>query len=62
MKVFPVKKIKANMEKHLQHFPNIHKSGSVSGMKKQCWGQSALCVRCGNYIYLVDEKTYAMAS
>lgn len=36
---------------NLSRFPNFHKSGSVSGMKKLYYGKDALLVRCGNYIY-----------
>lgn len=37
-------------------FPNFHKSGSVAGMKKQYYGENALLVRCGRYIYNVTTK------
>lgn len=59
--MYRTKKMNSNMAKHLERFPSIHKSGSVKGMKKHFWGVNALCVRCGNYVYLVDERTYAMA-
>ena len=39
----------------LSSCPNIHRSGSVKGMKDQYWGKEAKCVRCGNYIYNVDS-------
>ena len=47
----------------LSECPNIHKSGSVKGMKDQYWGKEAKCVRCGDYIYNVDSdpEIYDMA-
>ncbi|GIV43947.1 MAG: hypothetical protein KatS3mg035_1070 [Bacteroidia bacterium] len=36
-------------------FPNFHKSGSISGMKKLYYGKGALLVRCGSYIYNVSS-------
>lgn len=41
---------------NLSRFPNFHKSGSVSGMKKLYYGKDALLVRCGNYIYNVSSE------
>ena len=41
---------------HIENYPNFHKSGSVAGMKKQYYGENALLVRCGNYIYNVSTK------
>lgn len=35
--------------------PNFHKSGSIRGMKKLYYGQNALLVRCGSYIYNVSD-------
>lgn len=37
-------------------FPNFHESGSVKGMKKLYYGEDALLVRCGQYIYNVSSK------
>lgn len=47
----------------LSFCPNIHKTGSVIGMKEKYWGMSAKCVRCGDYIYNVDSdpELYALA-
>lgn len=45
----------------LDIFPNFHKSGSTSGMKKQYYGKSALLVKSGNYIYKVTKEIYDMA-
>jgi len=44
----------------LESFPNFHKSGSISGMKKLYYGKGALLVRSGAYIYNVtsDPKIY----
>lgn len=41
---------------HISDYPNFHKSGSIAGMKKQYYGENALLVRCGNYIYNVTTK------
>ena len=38
----------------ISNFPNFHKSGSIIGMKKKFYGEDALLVRCGNYIYNVS--------
>ena len=35
---------------NLSRFPNFHKSGSITGMKKLYYGKDALLVRCGDYI------------
>jgi hypothetical protein len=34
-------------------FPNFSRTGSVIGMKRLYYGEAALLVRCGNYIYNV---------
>ena len=39
-------------------FPNFHKSGSITGMKKLYYGKNAMLVRCGNYIYNVTLDIY----
>lgn len=41
---------------NIDQFPNFHKSGSIREMKKQFYGENALLVRCGNYIYNVTSK------
>lgn len=38
---------------NISQFPNFHKSGSISGMKRMYYGRNALLVRCGSYIYNV---------
>jgi len=47
----------------IDDFPNFHKSGSISGMKKKYYGKDALLVRCGSYVYNVTTKPsiYRMA-
>lgn len=35
------------------HCPSFSASGSIVGMKKQYYGENALLVRCGSYIYNV---------
>lgn len=41
---------------NISRFPNFHKSGSIRGMKKQYYGVAALLVRCGSYIYNVNQN------
>ena len=41
---------------HISDYPNFHKSGSIAGMKKQYYGENALLVKCGNYIYNVTSN------
>jgi hypothetical protein len=36
--------------------PNFHRSGSVKEMKNQFYGQDALLVQCGQWIYNVTSK------
>lgn len=40
----------------ISRFPNFHKSGSVTGMKKLYYGINALLVRCGAFIYNVTSE------
>ncbi len=55
----PVKEI-TNSNLVAGKYPNFHKSGSVTGMKKQYYGNGALLVKCGDFIYNVtsDFKIY----
>ena len=48
---------------NIGRFPNFHKSGSITGMKKLYYGKDALLVRCGNWIYNVssEPEIYDMA-
>ena len=45
----------------IDNYPNFHKSGSITGMKKQFYGENALLVQCGNYIYNVPKNIYYQA-
>ena len=40
----------------ISEYPNFHRSGSITGMKRMYYGRDALLVRCGNYIYNVSER------
>lgn len=40
----------------ISRFPNFHKSGSITGMKRLYYGKNALLVRCGSYIYNVTSE------
>lgn len=40
----------------ISRFPNFHKSGSISGMKRMFYGKEALLVRCGSFIYNVTSE------
>ena len=40
----------------ISRFPNFHKSGSITGMKKFYYGEKALLVRCGSWIYNVSSE------
>lgn len=46
---------------NIDQFPNFHRTGSVTGMKKLYYGKNALLVRCGAYIYKVSEEVYNKA-
>lgn len=41
---------------NIDRYPNFHRSGSIIGMKRLYYGEHALLVRCGNYIYNVTEN------
>lgn len=43
---------------HIEAYPCFHASGSISGMRKQFYGEKALLVRCGSYIYNVSCSEY----
>ena len=45
----------ANMPYKLGDFPNFHKSGSITGMKK-IYGKNCLLVRYRAYIYNVTSE------
>ena len=40
---------------NIGQFPNFSCTGSVKGMKKHFYGEDALLVRCGSYIYHVGN-------
>lgn len=40
----------------LSRFPNFHKSGSITGMKKMFYGKDALLVKKGEFIYNVTSS------
>lgn len=42
----------------LSDFPNFHVSGSIEGMKKKYYGEDALLVRCGEWIYNVTSAPW----
>lgn len=54
---FPVRILpKSEYDKfNLGEFPNFHRSGSITGMRKY-YGINAKMVRCGNYIYNVTSE------
>jgi hypothetical protein len=43
-------------EELLSKFPNFHKSGNITGMKKLYYGKDCLLVKCGDYIYNVTSE------
>lgn len=45
----------------ISNYPNFSVTGSVIGMRKLYYGQSALLVRCGRYIYRVPPSIYYRA-
>lgn len=40
----------------IHEFPNFSATGSVTGMRKRYYGNDALLVRCGSYIYNVSAR------
>jgi hypothetical protein len=44
------------MNPGISRFPNFHKSGNISGMKKLYYGKNALLVKCGSFIYNVSSE------
>lgn len=45
----------------ISNYPNFSRTGSIKGMKKMYYGANALLVRCGSYIYNVDQNIYDQA-
>jgi hypothetical protein len=40
----------------VKDFPSFSATGSIKGMKRMYYGEDALLVRCGSYIYNVTSK------
>lgn len=40
----------------ISRYPNFHYTGSIKGMKQMYYGNQALLVRCGAYIYNVSSE------
>lgn len=45
---------------HISDYPNFSATGNIAGMRR-IYGQNALLVRCGSYIYHVPEVIYNAA-
>lgn len=41
---------------NIDRFPCFHRTGSITGMKRMFYGQNALLVRCGSWIYNVSKE------
>lgn len=54
----PVKtlSVKEGEQLNLNRFPSFHCTGSITGMRKKYYGNDALLVRCGSYIYNVTRE------
>lgn len=50
-----VKTLNKDAKVDLSQFPNFSKTGSIKGMKKLYYGENALLVRSGAYIYNVTQ-------
>ena len=48
--------LKQGAEYGIGNYPNFHCSGSVIGMKRMFYGENALLVRCGQFIYNVTSN------
>lgn len=46
---------------HLWLYPSFSATGSIRGMKKMYYGENALLVRSGSYIYKVPATVYYCA-
>lgn len=51
-------KVKEGEALGISQFPNFSVTGSVKGMKKKYYGEDALLVRCGSYIYYLGNLKY----
>lgn len=53
---------KAEKERfNLSDYPNFGPNGSVAGMKKLVYGEKALLVRSGAFVYHVPQEIYDLA-
>ena len=43
---------------NLSQFPNFSATGSITGMKRLYYGEDALLVRCGGFIYHVGNAMH----
>ena len=48
--------VKTGVRVNISRFPNFSRTGSVKGMKEKYYGEDALLVRCGSYIYNVSSE------
>lgn len=46
---------------NLSQYPNFSATGSITGMKKKYYGEDALLVRSGAWIYKVPYEVYSRA-
>lgn len=46
---------------NLSQYPNFSATGSIAGMKKLYYGEDALLVRSGSWIYHVPKEVYDAA-
>jgi len=46
---------------NLSQYPNFSVTGSIAGMKKLYYGEDALLVRSGSWIYHVPKEVYDAA-
>lgn len=54
-------KVKDGKKLRINQFPNFSITGSIKGMKNKYYGKDALLVRCGSWIYHVNQKIYNLA-
>ena len=48
--------VKDKQRLNLSSFPNFSVTGSIAGMKKKYYGEDAILVRCGSWIYNVTSR------
>lgn len=51
---------KKDYNKILDKCPSAGPYPNIAGMKKEYWGEDALCIKCGSYVYLVTEEIYRL--